>query len=449
MNLAMLYLKGEGVPKDFAKAASLLEQAFDSDVGVLAKVKLACMYLGSFGQCPSGSFSQSFDLEMKATRLLREAVEAGSDLAQTILMGNAEGLKDMERFLAKTADADAFLNFAHWSQKEKQLYANRAETANALGMYYICGCRVPENIQKGIPFLKRAVEEDSARAMYNLGKLLLAGTSEVDKNVEWGTELMKKAAEAGLVDARQWLGDSGVTSTGPAIPQANLNAATLILPCGNCGKPHPSKRCSRCKKAWYCSAHCQGVAWKAGHRLLCFPPSSIARQNISNIVDKPMQHSEVPDTDKEAQRESLGTAESVNAAVSEALPLSNPVAEQGERSIVVLEYTRCPEVVWRVLAESPMLSDMRGRLTSAGYSWNTPCGAKIFVNPEDVKVVLEEIRHQGWELKPWHAVVTAEKEELVCAVLDKAIKDIPKSKRGSCKVRRRNTLTVNDRVYRA
>jgi len=134
--------------------------------------------------------------------------------------------------------------------------------------------------------------------------------------------------------------------------------------------------------------------------------------------------------------------ETANAQVSEALLRSNCGNQNCKHSVVVLEYTRCPDIVWRSLAESPLLSEIRDALTSAGHSWNTSSGAKMFVGPEEMGLALEELKAQKWELKPWHVVVAADKENLVRAVLEKAVKTVPKSKRGMCKVRRRHALPL-------
>ncbi|XP_060069870.1 uncharacterized protein LOC132549911 [Ylistrum balloti] len=43
--------------------------------------------------------------------------------------------------------------------------------------------------------------------------------------------------------------------------------------CTNCKKQAPNDKlfpaCSRCHRAWYCSSHCQKVAWKKGHKSIC------------------------------------------------------------------------------------------------------------------------------------------------------------------------------------
>jgi hypothetical protein len=42
--------------------------------------------------------------------------------------------------------------------------------------------------------------------------------------------------------------------------------------CQVCHKTCRPLRCTKCQNAWYCSVHCQGVDWKAGHRKSCRAP---------------------------------------------------------------------------------------------------------------------------------------------------------------------------------
>lgn len=47
-------------------------------------------------------------------------------------------------------------------------------------------------------------------------------------------------------------------------------AATCDVVCFTCGKDGPLKKCSRCKRVWYCTVGCQHLAWtKGNHKKLC------------------------------------------------------------------------------------------------------------------------------------------------------------------------------------
>lgn len=64
---------------------------------------------------------------------------------------------------------------------------------------------------------------------------------------------------------------------------------STILPttCSTCTRPPPSGhsllRCSRCKRAYYCSRTCQKQAWK-GHKAECDP---VAAPSPSSVLDTP------------------------------------------------------------------------------------------------------------------------------------------------------------------
>ena len=54
------------------------------------------------------------------------------------------------------------------------------------------------------------------------------------------------------------------------IPEARRELGTKCACCGS----KAEKRCSRCKKTWYCSKECQVKDFKAGHKAICKDPSS-------------------------------------------------------------------------------------------------------------------------------------------------------------------------------
>merc|ERR1712136_625918 len=64
----------------------------------------------------------------------------------------------------------------------------------------------------------------------------------------------------------------------------------------------------------------------------------------------------------------------------------------------------------------PELAEIRCALGRHGHSVETPCGAKIFVRPEQYKGVLDTIQTMG--LKPRHIIASLEFENLVTGVID-------------------------------
>ena len=80
---------------------------------------------------------------------------------------------------------------------------------------------------------------------------------------EWNVQINSNAE---LVD------DGGCPADAKAIILTALEAVrvTNIMPftCSLCAKPCKNRKCSRCKKAVYCSAECQKTHWKA-HKAQC------------------------------------------------------------------------------------------------------------------------------------------------------------------------------------
>jgi len=69
-------------------------------------------------------------------------------------------------------------------------------------------------------------------------------------------------------------GDAGEGDRGTLHVAEALRALALKDSCAHCGKPGRAlKRCSICKRAWYCGAACQNAAWKR-HKKTCAPPLS-------------------------------------------------------------------------------------------------------------------------------------------------------------------------------
>jgi hypothetical protein len=69
-------------------------------------------------------------------------------------------------------------------------------------------------------------------------------------------------------------GDAGECDSGALHVAEALTALALKDSCARCGKQGTAlKRCSICKRAWYCGAACQNAAWKR-HKKTCAPPLS-------------------------------------------------------------------------------------------------------------------------------------------------------------------------------
>ncbi|KAK3214635.1 hypothetical protein GRF29_19g845043 [Pseudopithomyces chartarum] len=77
-------------------------------------------------------------------------------------------------------------------------------------------------------------------------------------------------------------------------------SATFPTICSTCTRPPPSGhsllRCSRCKRAYYCSRTCQKQAWK-GHKLDCDPISDRTSPSALHTPDASVPGSPAQTTD--------------------------------------------------------------------------------------------------------------------------------------------------------
>ncbi|KAF1966542.1 hypothetical protein BU23DRAFT_560119 [Bimuria novae-zelandiae CBS 107.79] len=87
-------------------------------------------------------------------------------------------------------------------------------------------------------------------------------------------------------------------ATGAADP---FFSTTLPTTCSTCTRPPPSGhsllRCSRCKRAYYCSRTCQKQAWK-GHKADCDPVSAPSPSSVLETPDVSVPGSPAMATDE-------------------------------------------------------------------------------------------------------------------------------------------------------
>ncbi len=81
------------------------------------------------------------------------------------------------------------------------------EAQTALGIFYVAGREVPQDIERGFEWLKRASEFGDARGRYYWGLCFLDGIG-TKKDTERGLELVRQAEKGGYVAARTFLGKS-------------------------------------------------------------------------------------------------------------------------------------------------------------------------------------------------------------------------------------------------
>mmetsp|Transcript_24065 Transcript_24065/g.44657 ORF Transcript_24065/g.44657 Transcript_24065/m.44657 type:complete len:294 (+) Transcript_24065:1-882(+) len=117
-----------------------------------------------------------------------------------------------------------------------------------------------------------------------------------------------------------------------------------------------------------------------------------------------------------------------NARISERLVRS---CVPNSIEVVILEFSQHGEWFLKALTQSAELSFIRQPLL--------PSGAKVYVSPDEAyEQVKSHLQQEQFDLKPRHVVVRKEHVELVISVIDRAVKDTPRRKRGgsSCKVRK-------------
>merc|ERR1712217_658714 len=91
-----------------------------------------------------------------------------------------------------------------------------------------------------------------------------------------------------------------------------------------------------------------------------------------------------------------------------------------ERKVSIWSYTRCPEAFRAALASSSELESCRRELQMAGYvpdlAINEGGLAKIFVTPQDARLIQHMHRNGSLELRASDVIVGTEYEECVRTV---------------------------------
>ena len=102
--------------------------------------------------------------------------------------------------------------------------------------------------------------------------LMSAAVAEIDKleshlGAEW-LPLDIRFFRDKFIHHQRSRGSTTIYHNCPQPPQPIT--VTVFHPCARCGKcATGNKRCSRCKKVYYCSKSCQRLHWKSGHKQDC------------------------------------------------------------------------------------------------------------------------------------------------------------------------------------
>ncbi|CAE7586965.1 Herc4 [Symbiodinium natans] len=103
--------------------------------------------------------------------------------------------------------------------------------------------------------------------------------------------------------------------------------------------------------------------------------------------------------------------------------------------VVLLELSRAPPELNRVLEASDALQPIREALALEGFEWRLPSGAKVFMDPSHFRTFRQLDRNaQLPQLRPWHVLVTEDHEDLVM----EAVQQLP----SKLQVRHKKRVTV-------
>lgn len=209
--LGKLFLSGDGVEKDIAKAVEWLKQSAAGE-NEFAEYALGRLYL------------QGKEIEkdtITAEKYLLKAVSRGNKYAAYLL---GKEYLNGENFGKNTQKAVGYLKLAAEKNFEPAEYVlgklylqgeevgkdvataekyllNAAEHGNKfaeyiLGKEYLRGEKFPKDVQKAIDYLKRAAEKGFDFAEYELGKMYLFG-NDASKDTETALAYLKSAAANG------------------------------------------------------------------------------------------------------------------------------------------------------------------------------------------------------------------------------------------------------------
>lgn len=208
-NLGVMYNKGEGVPKDVAKAVEWWQKA-------AAQGQAAAQHLLGL-MCAKGEGVQKNSV--KAVEWFQKAAAQGDADAQNNLARMYYLGEGIPKDVAKAAE---------WVQKAAEQGVAMAQAR--LGGMYEDGEGVPKDASKAVEWWQKAAVQGDALAQYNLGIMYDSGKG-VPKDAAKAVEWYQKAAAQGHADAQYQLGGSYYFGAGVprdlvlAYAWANLAAA--------------------------------------------------------------------------------------------------------------------------------------------------------------------------------------------------------------------------------
>jgi TPR repeat protein len=175
VQLGLIYLTGDGVPKDDTEAMKWLRMAVEQDNPVGERY-LAEMYFKGRG-APVDN--------MQAAKLLRMAAEQGDAQSEHNLaalytqgLGVPKNMKEAANWMRKAADQ------------------NLADAQYALGVFYESGEGVAGDPIEAAKWYRRAVDQDFVPAMNSLALLMAYSINSSVRNTQAAVELAQRAVAA-------------------------------------------------------------------------------------------------------------------------------------------------------------------------------------------------------------------------------------------------------------
>lgn len=193
--LGMQYTLGKGVPQDYAKAVELYHKAAEQE-HPKAQYILGVMYQEGKG------LPQDY---VKGVELYRKAAEQG-DLEAQYLLGRA--------YLAGEGVSKDYKKSFKWLRKSAE--QGHIESQGLLGAFYAKGQGVSKDNKKAIKWYKKAAEQGDLKAQYLLGIAYAKGKG-VSKDYSKSIKLFRKGAERGHKDSQQSLAFSYALGLGAPI----------------------------------------------------------------------------------------------------------------------------------------------------------------------------------------------------------------------------------------
>ena len=205
--LGYMYQKGKGLPQDRTKATKWYRKAAEQGHAE-AQFSLGDVYHFGLG----GIIPKDYT---KASEWYRKAAEQGNVLAQNSL-GNMYVLGNGVPINYKEA--------AKWRRKAAEQGDNEGQFF--LGMMYDEGEGVPKDYTKAVEWYQKASNQGNAYAQYHLGSMYFYGKG-VPKDYTKAFKWYSKAAEKEIVDAQSALGF--MCYFGQSVPQDYKKAAEWLL----------------------------------------------------------------------------------------------------------------------------------------------------------------------------------------------------------------------------